>query len=130
MPNRIESVAVSDGDQTWLASTHGTDHATTGKLLKSAFTPATYAPNGFLPSGTALALNGAGEYVPYDQAAADGTEVLRGFLLTDQPLVVGSADTHINGPVLYHGRVRKSRLPLAFTEPAAGKNATTITFEA
>ena len=120
MPNRIETAAPFDGDQTWLASTHGTYNARTVKLLKSAFTAKANANGGYLKSGTAIALNGSNEGVPYVQGAADSTAVLVGFLLTDQPYVTaGAGDTHINAPVLDHGRVRTARLPEAWTAPAA-----------
>lgn len=130
MPNRYETTPVSDGDQTWIASTHGTYNAASGKLLASAFSA--LHPEGYIPSGTPLALNASGEYVPYNSGATDGTQNLRGFLLTDQKTqyrTINSTDAYINAAVLYHGRVRVSRLPQAFTAPAQANNLTTITFE-
>lgn len=125
MPNRIETPALSEGDQTWLASTRGIRHNRTVKLKLSAFTvdPA----KGYIPSGTPLALvaatggNAGLEAVPYDGTEATTTNagVLAGFLFTDQVKVTGSTDVYINAPLADHGRVRTSRLPVAFTPPVA-----------
>jgi hypothetical protein len=118
MPNRIETPVLSEGDQTWLASTRGIRTNQTVKLKLSAFT----ITNGYIPSGTPLAITGTGaaqEAVPFVFAGSGGNEKLAGFLFTDQPVVTGTADTHINVPLLDTGRIRTSRLPVAFTEPTA-----------
>lgn len=135
MPNRIETPALSEGDQTWLASTRGIYTNRSVKLNVADFTvdPAL----GYIPSGTPLALVDApgtdeGQMaVPYDSTAVAGSgpEVLAGFLFTDQRVVADTTDTYINGPLLDHGRVRISRLPVAgFTAPAAANDATTIVY--
>lgn len=133
MPNRVETTPLSEGDQTWLASTRGITTNRTVKLHVADFTvdPAL----GYIPSGTPLALVDApgtdeGEMaVPYDSASAvAGEKVLAGFLFTDQRVAVGSTDTYINGPLLDHGRVRISRLPVDFTAPAADSDNTTIVY--
>jgi hypothetical protein len=123
MPNRIETPALSEGDQTWLASTRGITHNRTVKLNLASFTvdPA----KGYIPSGTPLALvasDDAGlEAVPYDgtEGVTTAAGVLAGFLFTDQVKVTGTADEYINAPLMDHGRVRTSRLPVAFTPPVA-----------
>lgn len=128
MPNRIETPGLSEGDQTWLASTRGIYTNRSVKLNVADFTvdPAL----GYIPSGTPLALVDApgtdeGQMaVPYDSASAvAGENVLAGFLFTDQRVAVGSTDTYINGPLLDHGRIRISRLPVAFAVPSDANDA-------
>lgn len=131
MPNRIETPALSEGDQTWLASTRGITHNRSCKLNLASFTvdPA----KGYIPSGTPLALvdsDDAGlEAVPYVAAAVDGSGVLAGFLFTDQVVVPGSTDEYVNGPLMDHGRIRISRLPVAFTVPADGADNGLFTYD-
>lgn len=123
MPNRIETTPLSEGDQTWLASTRGIYKNRSVKLNLASFTvdPA----KGYIPSGTPLALvtsDDAGlEAVPYDatEATVTGAGVLAGFLFTDQVKVTGTTDEYINAPLLDHGRIRISRLPVTFVAPAA-----------
>lgn len=126
---KLRSESFGPGDQSWLGSTHGIRNGRTGVIDISAFTPATHYPEGFIPSGTPLALVG-GMYVPYDKTEATVTNagVLAGFLLTDQR-VVGTQD--FPAPVLDHGRVKVAKIPQAggFTAPvAAAKNKTTFVF--
>jgi hypothetical protein len=125
MPNRIETPALSEGDQTWLASTRGIRTNQTVKLKLSAFTvnPAL----GYIPSGTPLAIV-ANEAVPFVAAGSGGTEKLAGFLFTDQRVVSGSTDTHINVPLMDLGRIRTSRLPVAFTIPTAANTLGNFVF--
>jgi hypothetical protein len=123
MPNFREIPGVSEGDQSWLGSTHGTYNARTAKLRIADYT----VTDGYIPSGTPVALVD-GFAVPYDSAGTTGTEVLGGFILTDQAVYADSPDTLINVPVMDHGRVRIGRLPVeGFTAPAS--SAATITFE-
>jgi hypothetical protein len=125
VPNIAYTPVLSEGDQTWLASTRGIRNNRTVKLKLSAFTvdPA----KGYIPSGTPLAIvpatggNAGQEAVPY--VAAEGTTtgagVLAGFLFTDQGVTPGTPDTYINAPLVDHGRVRIPRLPVAFVVPTA-----------
>jgi hypothetical protein len=115
------------GDMTWLGSAHGLRNARTEVLDVSAFTAATHYPDGYIKSGTPVAIVD-GLVVPYDvdTDTTDGAGVLAGFLLTDQR-VVGSNDFGV--PVLDHGRVKTAAVPYAnFAAPAAAKNNTTIVF--
>ena len=131
MPNRIETPALSEGDQTWLASTRGIYKNRTCKLNLASFTvdPAL----GYIPSGTPLALVDSDdeglEAVPYAAAGVGGTGVLAGFLFTDQVVVSGSADEYVNAPLMDHGRIRISRLPVAFVAPAAAATAGLFTYD-
>lgn len=115
------------GDQSWLGSAHGIWNCRTVTLDISTFTEATHYPDGYIPSGTALAIVG-GLAVPFDSAAADGSEVLAGFLFTDAKVHAGLTED-IPAPMLDHGRVKTANLPLAWTAPtSAANNATTVVF--
>lgn len=123
---RMTSVTYGGGDQSWIgAGAHGITDARTEILDVSTFTAGTHYPNGYIPSGLPVAKVG-GVLVPYD--ATEGTVtnagVLAGFVLTDQP-VVGTADFGV--PVYDHGRVVTSKLPIAFTAPAAAAKRAAVT---
>lgn len=98
------------GDQSWLGSAHGTDAARTGTINRSTLTKNTHYPDNTLKSGFPLALV-SGKYVPYNSAGSGGTEVLAGFLLTDQSVKDSGGD--IVAPILDHGRIKLSKLPVA-----------------
>ncbi|MGW6531469.1 head decoration protein [Streptomyces venezuelae] len=106
-------------DQSWLASAHGTDNGRSITLDTSTFTAGTHYPTGHFPSGLPLGkITATGKYGPYNNAAADGTEVLAGFLLTavDAP----SANTiDPQGVLFWHGAVVEAKLPVAVD--SAGK---------
>lgn len=100
-------------DQSWLGSQHGTDMGRTITLDTSAFTPATHYPAGYFKSGIPLGkITASGKYAPYNNAAADGTEVLAGFLLT---AVKAPSDNTLDpqGVLYIHGVVVEARLPIA-----------------
>ena len=126
---RLSSETIGAGDQSWLGSTHGIGNARTETIDISAFTANTHYPDGYIKSGTPLAIV-AGLLVPYDVTVGvtAGAGILAGFLLTDQK-VVGTTD--FGAPLLDHGRVKISKVPYAaFVLPIAAKNATTIVFQA
>lgn len=125
MPLIREIPGISEGDQTWLGSTRGITKNRTEKLDVSAFTvdPAL----GYIPSGTPVAYATApteadhSMLVPFDAAGVDQTGILEGFLFTDQKVYTGQTED-INVPVLDHGRIIISRLPVdGFVAPAADK---------
>ncbi|MDB5716443.1 MAG: hypothetical protein JWO15_3840 [Sphingomonadales bacterium] len=124
---RLKSETIGAGDQSWLGSSHGIRNCRTGTIDISTFTANTHYPNGYIPSGTPVALV-SGLYVPYTSAegTTTGAGVLAGFLFTDQP-VVGTVD--FGAPILDHGRVKAAKVPTgtdAFTAPvAAAKRAST-----
>ena len=124
MPNRIETTPLSEGDQTWLASTRGLDKNQTVKLKLSSFTPT----DGYIKSGTPLAVV-AGEAVPYVSGGAAGTGDHYGFLRNDVPVTAGSTDTHANAAMVDHGRIRPNRLPVAFTAPVGAAAKGLFTYE-
>jgi hypothetical protein len=125
---RLKSETFGAGDMTWLASEHSITECKTGTIDISGFTAGTHYPNGYIPSGTPLAL-ASGLYVPYTSAegTATGPGVLAGHLLTDQP-VVGTND--FAAPILDHGRVRTAKVPQgtdAFTAPVAAAKRINVT---
>lgn len=106
-------------DQSWLASAHGTDTARPLTLDTSAFVPATHYPNGYFPSGLPLGrITATGLFGPYDNTAADGREVLAGFLFT--AVSAPSVNTiDPQGALFWHGAVVEAKLPRPVD--AAGK---------
>lgn len=125
---RMKTETFTSGDQSWIGTSHALRNARTELLDISTFTAGTHYPNGYVPSGLPVAKVG-GVLVPYDatEGTTTGAGVLAGFVLTDQP-VVGSSDFSV--PLYDHGRVKSSKLPIAFTPPvaAAKRAAVTIVF--
>ncbi|MDN4616416.1 head decoration protein [Leifsonia sp. F6_8S_P_1B] len=124
---RLKTESVGGGDQSWLGSSHGIRNARTETIDISTFTANTHYPNGYIPSGTPVAIV-SGLAVPYDvtTGTTTGAGILAGFILTDQP-VVGTTD--FAAPIIDHGRVNVAKVPYAnFAKPLAAKDATTIVF--
>ncbi len=126
---RTESFAPG-GDFRWLRSDHGIWNGRTESLDIGAFTAGTHYPNGYIPSGTPVALVG-GQLVPYDstEATVAGAGVLAGHVFTDQPGVPASTED-LNVPLLDHGRVNPARVPQgvqAFAAPAAAAKRANVT---
>jgi len=127
---KLRQETFGSGDMSWLGSAHGLRNARTAILDISAFTAGTHYPEGYIPSGTPVAL-AAGLLVPYDktEGTTTGAGILAGFVLTDQP-VVGTADFGV--PLLDHGRINVAKVPYSggFAAPAAAakKAATTFVF--
>lgn len=130
---RENGIPLSEGDQTWLGSTRGIDKNRTEKLDVTKFT---IDPKlGYIPSGTPLAYsvdptNGDHSLVvPYDKAGVGITSTLQGFLFTDQKVYAGQTES-INVPLVDHGRIIISRLPVNFEAPAADKTNGNFVFQA
>lgn len=124
---RLKSETFGNGDQSWLGSTHGLRNARTEVVDISTFTAGTHYPNGYIPSGTPVALVG-GVLIPYDVTVGvtTGAGVLAGHILTDQP-VVGTVD--FAAPLFDHGRVNSAKVPYAsFVTPITAKNGTNILY--
>lgn len=115
---RLTEESYGSGDQSWIASRKHLNNGQSAKLNVAAFDRATHYPDGYLPSGTAVAKVG-GLLVPYDVAEAVTTDagVLAGHLLWDQAVKAG--DTEINVPLYDDGRVRPEHVPGEFTAPVA-----------
>lgn len=124
---RLSSETIGSGDMSWLGSTHGIGNGRTETIDISAFTSGTHYPNGYIPSGTPIAIVG-GLAVPYDVTVGTttGAGILAGFILTDQK-VVGTTD--FGAPILDHGRINVAKVPYAsFVKPITAKDATTCVF--
>jgi hypothetical protein len=124
MPKLRTESFTGAGDFRWLRSDHAIWNGRTESLKLSAFTSGTHYPNGYIPSGTPVALTGSPlQLVPYDstEATTTGAGVLAGHLLTDQPVAAGSTED-LNVPVLDHGRVNPAFVPVGvqtFVPPVA-----------
>lgn len=130
MPKLRTESFTGAGDFRWLRSTHAIWNGRTESLDIGAFTAGTHYPNGYIPSGTPVALV-AGQLVPYDSAEVTTTNagVLAGHILTDIPVVAGSTED-LNVPVLDHGRVNPARVPVgvqAFAAPVAAAKRANVT---
>lgn len=125
---RLKTETFGSGDQSWLGSTHGLRNARTVTIDISAFTAGTHYPDGYIPSGTPVAIV-SDLAVPYDKTEGTVTNagILAGFILTDQP-VVGTVD--FPAPLLDHGRVIVSKVPYSggFANPAAAAKRAQVNF--
>lgn len=119
MPNQRETIALSEGDQSWLGSTRGIRTNRTATLVAGDF--ADFTRDGYIPSGTAVTETEDG-CIPYVAGA-----ILSGFIFTDQIVPVNDEE-FVNFPLVDFGRVRTERLPFEFEAPTAENNATTIVF--
>jgi hypothetical protein len=109
----VRTETFGQDDQSWLGSAEGTDRATSITLDTSTFTSGTHYPDGYFKSGIILGkITASGLYAPYNNAAADGTEVAAGLLLcaVDAP---AATTTDVQAAMLWHGRVLVSKLPIA-----------------
>lgn len=104
----------------------------------SKFTQGTHFPNGYIPSGCAIAkVTATGLYGPYDNTKSDGTEVLYGHTYADVRAVRqnGSVATKVGtGAVVNDAIISVAKLPFqsgAGSVDAAGKaDVPTIRYEA
>lgn len=109
----VKTEVFGQDNQSWLAAAHGTDMGQGITLDTSAFTAGTHYPDGFFKSGIPLGkITATGLYGPYNDAAADGTEVCKGLLLT--PVKAPAATTtDVQGVLFDHGAVVEANLPIA-----------------
>lgn len=101
------------GDQSWLGSRFGTDTAKTATLNIAAWSAKT--SDGRIKSGEAFAIK-SGLAVPYNSAGSDGSEVLAGFVFTDQSVTAGAGN--LTFPAIWTGRILLSKLPSAVAATA------------
>ena len=107
-------------NRAWLGSQHGTESNRSITLDAAAFTAATHYPEGFIPSGTVLAvITDSGFYGPYDPEAIDGRDTAAGHLFNSTPVRAGA--TTIGAPLLDHGAVVESKLPASSGLDATAK---------
>ncbi len=109
-------------DQSWLGSAYGTGHAQNVTLDVTKFTAATHYPNGYFPSGIAVAKNAANSYVPVTDGATDGTQNLAGYIFTATAAPRSATTTTVQAALLDHGRIRTGRLPIPVSAAAQGTN--------
>lgn len=122
---KLKTETVGGGDFSWLLTAPPIHDNRTEVLDISAWTKATHYPNGYIPSGTPAA-KGTNGLVPFDPAdeAVTGAGVLAGFIFGDQRVVSDSEDFAV--ALRDSGRIRVSKLPVAFTAPTvAAKLANT-----
>jgi len=126
---KLRQETYGSGDMSWLDSSHGIRNARTEILDISAFTKSTHYPDGYIRSGTPVALVG-GLLVPYDVTAGTttGAGVLEGHILTDQ---VVTDDKDFGVPLLDHGRVKVAKIAAFysnFAKPITAKLASLIKY--
>jgi hypothetical protein len=127
LEQRVETFG--QGNQSWLQGPHGTDCNRGVTLDTSTFTPNTHYPAGYFPSGLPLGrITATGKVGPYDNAASDGREVLRGFLMDDvHAPAVNTLDPV--GAMFIHGGVVLANLPIAVDAAGQADVAGRIWFE-
>lgn len=130
-PTTTETTVTAD--RRWLLSTFGTETNKTITLDLAQFaagTTYTAAANGLpnlIKSGLPLGkVTASGLYGPYDSAATDGTQVFAGLLEFDTGFNTGS--TRVGAALRIVGDVDSSKLPVAFTVPAAANRTDHIVF--
>ncbi|MGX5360082.1 hypothetical protein [Kocuria sp. KH4] len=122
---RLTRKTHGSGSFRWLASDHSIANNRTETANVAAFRAALPGKD-YIPSGYPVALVD-GLAVPYDPAGTGAVAVLAGHVFTDQSIAHG--DGNIGVPVLDHGRVWTSEVPLAgFTAPTAANDKTTIIY--
>ena len=96
----------------WLVSQHGTDPGMTPSctLDISKFTAGTHFPNGYIPSGTALASVAGGMVGPSAGTGATAVGILFS-AVTVLNTANGQTLAKVGGAMLIHGRISKSKLP-------------------
>lgn len=97
-----------------------------GTLAIAAFTQAQHFANGYIPSGTVLALGTASTYsgflVPYLDAGSNGAATAVGILKASVQVVQinGVLKAKVGCAYRVHGVVSKSKLPFTSSSAAAG----------
>lgn len=112
----VRSHSFQIDDRAWLIGQHGVDLTPSVTLDITKFTKNTHYPNGFIKSGTPLGVvTATGLYGPYNDAAADGTEVCRGLLFSFARAIdeFGNTLAKVGGARFIHGAVKEAKLPIA-----------------
>ncbi|WP_195166892.1 head decoration protein [Mycobacteroides abscessus] len=121
----VRSSSYQVEDRSWLVGTHGVDITPGITLDITKFTKATHFPNGYIPSGTAVAkVTATGLYGPYDNTANDGREVNAGLLFSSVRAVdtnTGNTLAKVGGARFVHGAVNTAKLPANSGVDANGK---------
>lgn len=120
----VHSSSYQVEDRSWLVGTHGVDMTPGITLDISKFTKSTHYPNGYIPSGTAIAkITASGLYGPYSDAASDGTQTNGGLLFSSVRAVDANGNTlaKVGGAKFIHGVVNTAKLPANSGIDANGK---------
>jgi hypothetical protein len=121
------STSYSQGDHSWLRSSHGTEATRTITLDLTTFAKATHFPDGFIPSGMSLGVITANPdtYGPYDSGTpGDGRDVNRGHLFGDVQVANDDGTDGVGyalGAIFTHGVVVAANLPSGDDLDAAGQ---------
>lgn len=81
----VRKTLVGQGDQSWLASRDGTDVAMTVTIARASLTKNTHYPDGYLKSGTPLALATSGTYSGLYVPLAARTDEIQTVTITGTP---------------------------------------------
>lgn len=112
-------------DRSWLLNEFEDLYAIGGTLSVAAFTQAVHYPNGYLPSGTAVAvITASGLLGPYDSTAADGRQTVLGLTVDSIRFVnpIGGLLTKVGVAVgVAFGVVSLSKLPFNSTNATANR---------
>lgn len=125
---KLKTETIGTGDMSWLDSTHGMFSGRTVTIDISTFTAGTHYPNGYIPSGTPVAL-ASGLASPYTVAegTTTGLGILAGHILTD--VAVNGTDDFA-APLISHGRVNVAKVPYAsFAAPVAAAKRANVTID-
>jgi hypothetical protein len=122
----ITSTAKQVENRSWLLGQHGTDPGTTPSVTLDPALFAGLAPNGYVPSGTAIAkVTATGLWGPADSTATDGrqtwTDATVGLLFGTLTLRTGA--TKVGGARVVHGFVNPTKLPF---QSGAGAATTAV----
>lgn len=111
--------------RSWLLGPAGTEPGDNPSItLNLAAFAADRYPNGYIPSGTVLGkITATGLYGPYDNAAADGTEVARGLLFSS--VNVPAATGKVGGALFKAGNIDATKLPFSSGKGFLDANAIT-----
>jgi hypothetical protein len=111
-------------DLTWNITPPENEFFLGGTLDLTAFNAAQHYPNGYIPSGTLLAIKAAGGLlIPYLGAGTGGQQTAVGILrhsLQVVRFVGGSSKTKLGAAYMVHGMVSQARLPFNSTNAALG----------
>jgi hypothetical protein len=133
----IQPITTQDtvtADRRWLMSLYGSETNKTITLDTTTFTETTHwlptnrhVNQRVLKSGLPLGkITASGLYGIYDSAASDGREVFAGLLETET--AYNPTSTKVGAALRIIGDVDASKLPVAFTPPAAANRTDSIHF--
>lgn len=112
----VTSTAYQVERRGWLQGQHGTGPGDNPSITLdiSTFTAGTHYPNGYIPSGTALAkITSSGLYGPFDPGASDGRQTPATGQLLFSSVKVAPGSTKVGGAGFMHGFVEAARLPFS-----------------